>query len=259
MSEISWIKLSTSIFDNRKIKQIRTFPEGDSLLVIWLQLLCLAGVTNDGGRIYLTNEIPYTEQMLATAFGEPLATVQLAMRTFENFGMIEVIDDIILIANWEKYQAIEGMEKIREQSKIRMRNYRERQKQIECDVTVTQPLRTVTQENKNKSKNKKEDTTSSSVRFTPPTLEELDKYCWEKGYQFNTMKFISYYESNGWKVGRNKMKSWKATADRWAMEERPKPKGYNSDYQPAAEEKPKESEETIRERLLGISAAKPLG
>ena len=155
MSEISWIKLSTSIFDNRKIKQIRTFPEGDSLLVIWLQLLCLAGVTNDGGRIYLTTEIPYTEQMLATAFGEPLATIQLAMRTFENFGMIEIIDDIILIANWEKYQAIEGMEKIREQSKIRMRNYRERQKQIECDVTVTQPLRTVTQENKNKSKNNK--------------------------------------------------------------------------------------------------------
>lgn len=129
MNDVKWIKIDTSLFDNRKIKQIRTLPEGDSLIVIWLQLLCLAGTVNDYGRIYLTSEIPYTDQMLSTAFSEPLRTIQMALDVFQKFRMIEVVDDIIMISNWEKYQSIEGLEKVREQAKIRMRNYRERQRE----------------------------------------------------------------------------------------------------------------------------------
>lgn len=96
--------------------------------------------------------------------------------------------------------------------------------------------------------------------FTPPTLDELNEYCEKKGYSFNPKRFISYYESNGWKVGRNKMRSWRATADRWAMgteKEQPKPKGYNSDWQTVNEttetqEERDERERRIRERLLSI-------
>ena len=94
-------------------------------------------------------------------------------------------------------------------------------------------------------------------RFTPPTQEELDAYCEKKGYTFNTKRFISYYESNGWKVGRNKMRSWRATADRWAMgteKEQPKPKGYNSDYEREPDQKKERSySQDEFERLLGIS------
>ena len=93
--------------------------------------------------------------------------------------------------------------------------------------------------------------------FAPPTLEELDAYCEKKGYSFNTKRFISYYESNGWKVGRNKMRSWRATADRWAMgteKEQPKPKGYNSDYEREPDQKKERSySQDEFERLLGIS------
>ena len=256
MPEISWIKLSTTIFDNRKIKQLRALPEGDSLLVIWLQLLCLAGTTNDGGRIYLTKEIPYTETMLATAFGEPLATVQLALKTFSAFNMLEIVDDLIMISNWEKYQAIEGMEKVREQNRIRKQNQRERERLLieYSHVTVTEVSRDVTEQNKNKSKKENKNNRTTRERFTPPTLEELNKYCWEKGYTFSVEKFISYYESNGWKVGKNPMRSWKATADRWAMDEKPKRQGYNSDN---VKEEPKKRERSYSqdefERLLGIS------
>lgn len=153
MNDVKWIKIDTALFDNRKIKQIRTLPDGDSLIVIWLQLLCLGGAVNDYGRIYLTNEIPYTDQMLSSAFGEPLPTIQMALDVFQKFGMIEIVDDIIFISNWEKYQSIEGLEKVREQSKLRMREYRKRQKEI-GDVTVTQQLRSVTGQNKNKKENK---------------------------------------------------------------------------------------------------------
>ena len=155
MADIKWIKLDVSLFDNRKIKQIRTLPEGDSLVVIWLQLLCLAGTINNCGVVYLTNEIPYTEQMLATAFGEPLSTVQLALQTFKSFGMIDILDDLIYISNWEKYQAVEGMERIKEQTRQRVANYRERKKigNVTCNVTVTQCNATEKNKKRNRYKN----------------------------------------------------------------------------------------------------------
>lgn len=126
MTEVKWIKLDVGVFDNRKVKQIRALPEGDSLLVIWLQLLCLAGTINNNGRIYLTEEIPYTDQMLRNFLQEPLATVQLALSTFSNMGMIEVQDDIIYIANWAKYQNQEDLERLREQNRLRNIKYRQR-------------------------------------------------------------------------------------------------------------------------------------
>ena len=120
MAEIKWIKIVTNIFDNRKIKQIETLPDGDTIIVIWFKLLCLTGQINDNGCVYLTQEVPYTEEMLSTEFNRPLKTIQLAMRTFQAFGMIEIIDNIYHISNWENYQNVEGMEKVREQTRQRV-------------------------------------------------------------------------------------------------------------------------------------------
>ena len=55
-----------------------------------------------------------------------------------------------------------------------------------------------------------------SKAFQKPTREELEAYKKEKGLDFNPNDFIDYYESNGWKVGRNPMRDWKATARRWS-------------------------------------------
>lgn len=158
MADVKWIKLATNIFDNRKIRMIESMPDGDAVIVIWLKLLCLAGNINDSGMVYFTSEIPYTDQMLATQFGAQLSTVQLALRTFEHFGMVEVVDDILHISNWEKYQNIEGMDRIREQNRIRKQRQREKQRTLdiesECHATVTQCHATDKEEDKNKSKNK---------------------------------------------------------------------------------------------------------
>lgn len=140
MSEIKWISVQTDIFDNRKIKIIEKMPGGDSIIVIWMKLLCLAGQTNDNGSIYLTPEIPYTEDMLATVLGRDLSVVRSALSVFEKLNMIEIVDDFISLPSWEKYQNIEGMERVREQTKKRVQNYRERQKKLlsdKCNVTVT--------------------------------------------------------------------------------------------------------------------------
>ena len=110
MSDIKWIKIVTDVFDNRKIKQIESMPECDAIIVIWFKILCLAGKINDGGLVYFSNDIPYTEQLLATEFNKPLSVIQLALNVFVKFGMIEIADDIIRVSNWEKYQNVEGIE-----------------------------------------------------------------------------------------------------------------------------------------------------
>lgn len=142
MADIKWIKLATNIFDNRKIRQIEMLPEGDSIIVIWVKLMCLAGVVNDGGLIYLTRDIPYTDEMLATEFKRPLNIVRLALATFQQFDMIEIVDNIIHLSSWEKYQSVESMDRIREQTRNRVAAHRKRQKalagsSVTCSVTVT--------------------------------------------------------------------------------------------------------------------------
>ena len=52
-------------------------------------------------------------------------------------------------------------------------------------------------------------------RFTPPTIDEVKAYCEERHNTVDAEKFIDYYESNGWMVGKNKMKDWKAAVRTW--------------------------------------------
>lgn len=130
MADVQWIKIAVDIFDNRKIRQIESMPEGESVLLIWLKLICLAGSVNDGGCIYLTKEIPYTDEMLATHFNKPIGTIRLALKVFQSFGMIEIIDDIIQLSNWEKYQNTDKLAEIREQTRLRVAKHREKQKQL---------------------------------------------------------------------------------------------------------------------------------
>lgn len=144
MAEITWIKLSTDIFNNRKIKMLEAMPDGDAIIVIWLKLLALAGTVNDNGAVYFTHDLPYTPSMLATEFARPVTTVELALKTFEMYGMISIIESIIYISNWEKYQNVDGMEKVREQTRLRVAKYREKQKMLLCNVTSNA---TVTQSN----------------------------------------------------------------------------------------------------------------
>src|SRR5699024_3136074 len=59
VSNIKWIKLSTSMFDDEKIKLIEKLPEADTILIIWIKLLSQAGRTNANGYIYLNENVPY--------------------------------------------------------------------------------------------------------------------------------------------------------------------------------------------------------
>lgn len=128
-SEVKWIKIATDIFDDEKIKIIESFPKSDTILVIWFKLLCLAGKQNNGGVFCLGNS-PYTEKMFATIFGRPISAVKKAFEIFEEFGMLERVDNTVIVPNWEKHQSLDAYERRKEQNKINQRKFKEKQKEI---------------------------------------------------------------------------------------------------------------------------------
>ncbi|WP_160203471.1 phage replisome organizer N-terminal domain-containing protein [Priestia megaterium] len=178
-SSVKWIKLSTQMFEDEKIRLIESMPEADTILIIWVKLLAQAGKTNASGYIYLAENIPFTDEMLATIFNRSLPTVRLALRTLEQFGMIEINDDhTICISNWEKHQNVEGLEKIREQNRLRKQKERERKKLLETSqdshVTVTQNHATdIDKEKELEEEKEKKKKTSPKYETCDITLAEL--------------------------------------------------------------------------------------
>lgn len=128
MSEIKWIKITTDIFDDEKMCLIDALPDRDAIIVIWIKLITLAGKLNRKGVLAISKNIVYTDEMLAQTFHRPLNTVRMALEVFENFGMVEKIDGVIMLPNWEKHQNIDGMEKIKEQNRNRAARHRKKQK-----------------------------------------------------------------------------------------------------------------------------------
>lgn len=136
MAEVKWIKLTTDMFDNRKIKHLRRLPDGNNIVLIWVMLLTMAGRCNSGGMIFLTENIPYTPKMLADELGFEEATVQLALNALENFNMIVMNHGYFSIAGWEEYQNVEGMDKIRESKRLAQARWRAKQKELPSLSTV---------------------------------------------------------------------------------------------------------------------------
>ena len=143
MCDVKWIKLTTDMFDNRKIKHLRRLPEGNSIVLIWVMLLTIAGRCNASGMIFLTENIPYTPKMLADELDFEENTVVLALRALEDLSMIATNKGYYAIAGWEEYQNIEGMDRIREQNRLRKQKQRENKKLLaevsrDSHGTVTQ-------------------------------------------------------------------------------------------------------------------------
>lgn len=160
MAKVSWIKIEIEMFSNRKIKQIRKMPEGNNIVLIWVMLLTMAGRCNSNGIIFLTENIPYTTKMLADELDFEESIIQLALTVLEKFGMITRDSELLSIPGWEEHQSADELEKIRDQNRKRVAEYRERQKNkvaLLCkkdDVTLQKRYSniTVTKQNKNKDK-----------------------------------------------------------------------------------------------------------
>lgn len=130
MTKVSWIRIEIDMFDNRKIRHIRKLPEGNNIVLIWMMLLTMAGRCNANGIIFLTENIPYTNKMLADELDFDESVIELALTILEKFGMITRDGSELSIPGWEEHQNIDGLEKIREQTRKRVSEHRKRQKEL---------------------------------------------------------------------------------------------------------------------------------
>ena len=138
MADVKWIKITTDIFDDEKILLIESLPDAYAIITVWFKLLCLAGKQNNSG-VFMMGRIPYTEKMLATIFRMKEATVTMALQTFEQFGMVEIVDGVITIPNWGKHQNLDQLESKKAYMKNYMREYREKQKALTSGDTSRKP------------------------------------------------------------------------------------------------------------------------
>ena len=118
MADVKWIKITTDIFDDEKVLMLETMPSADSIIVIWFKLLTFAGKQNNDGVFLMSNRIAYTDEMLAAIFRRDVNIVRLALQAFEQFGMIEIIDNVITIPNWNKHQSLDAYEKKKQRDRL---------------------------------------------------------------------------------------------------------------------------------------------
>lgn len=174
MSNVKWIKIVIDIFDDEKILLIESMPDGESMIVIWFKLLCLAGKINNGGVLLLNDRIAYTEEMLATIFRKSISTVRLALKTFEELQMILLVNNTITIPNWAKHQSLDRLEKQR----IYHREYMRKSRAKQADLVNGKSETEVNQEVKSIKEDKSNCKTNSEVHSevnVKPLEEELDK------------------------------------------------------------------------------------
>ena len=245
MADVQWIRITTDMFDNRKIKHLRKLPEGNNIVLIWVMLLTMAGRCNAGGMIFLTENIPYTTKMLADELGFEENTIRLALQVFEELHMVTTDQEYLCVPGWEEYQNVEGLDRIREQTRVRVANHRERKRLSACNVTgnVTVTPRNATEEDKEvevdiediSSSLRSEDMGGSTpsepkapesgkrtaVKFVPPTLKDVEAYAASRQSTVDPRRFFEYFntpdaQGRSWRDSKgNPVKNWKQKFLTW--------------------------------------------
>ena len=138
MNGVKWISIATDIFNDEKMCAIESLPDGQSIELVWLKLLCLAGTCNESGFLMISKQLPYTDEMIAKYFRMDIGVIKRALEVFQQMGMIEIVDDIYMVTNWMKYQNTSQLEHMKLLHNERQKRYRERQKlklEQKSDVT----------------------------------------------------------------------------------------------------------------------------
>ena len=170
----------------------------------------------------MNGRMPYNEKMFATIFRRKEATVQLALKTFEEFGMIEIIEGAVTIPNWGKHQNFDKIETKNAYMKEYMRTYRSNQKLIAIETNSKTNSKTNVseaeeiREDKNRiDKSNISGYKSPTQKFIEPTIDQVKEYCLERKNNVDAQKWHDFYTCKGWMVGKNKMKDWKAAVRTW--------------------------------------------
>ena len=215
-----YLRLKDNFFDSDELKILESMKDGYLYSNILLKLY-LRSLKNDG-KLVVNERIPYSADMLASVTGHQVGTIKQALSVFKDLGLIDVLDNgAIYMLDIQNFIGKGSSEADRK------REYRQR---IETDRTNVQTnLRQISEKSppeieielekdieiEKEIHSSAKSTTTKRKRFEKPTLSQITQYCLERNNNVNAEQFYDYYESNGWKVGKNAMKDWKACVRTW--------------------------------------------
>ena len=219
-----YLRLKDNFFDSDELKILESMKDGYLYSNILLKLY-LRSLKNDG-KLVFNDRIPYSADMLSSITGHRVGTIKQALTIFKDLGLIDVLDNgAIYMLDIQNFIGKGSSEADRK------REYRQR---IEIDRTNVQTnvqtnLRQISEKSppeieielekdieiEKEIHSSAKSTTTKRKRFEKPTLSQITQYCLERNNNVNAEQFYDYYESNGWKVGKNAMKDWKACVRTW--------------------------------------------
>ena len=217
-----YLRLKDNFFDSDELKILESMKDGYLYSNILLKLY-LRSLKNDG-KLVVNDRIPYNAEMLASVTGHQIGTVKQALSIFKDLGLIDVLENgAIYMLDIQNFIGKGSSEADRK------REYRQR---IETDRTNVQTnLRQISDKNPPEIEleieiekeieldSSAKSTTTKRKRFEKPSISDIKQYCIERNNNVNAEQFFDYYESNGWKVGKNSMKDWKAAVRTWERSE----------------------------------------
>lgn len=215
-----YMRLKENFFDTNEMKILESLQDGYkySNILLKLYLMSLPG----DGKLMINDRIPYNTQMIATITRHSVGDVEKALRIFRDLGLIEVLESgAIYMLDIQNYIGKSSTEADRQ------RSYQNRITTEKCKNSnkLSNKISTPKIEIEKEIKLNKETTTKVVVKkkrqkFVKPTKQQVEEYCRELNVTFDADKFIDYYESKGWYVGKSPMKDWKATLRNWLRQER---------------------------------------
>lgn len=176
MDEVTWIKLYIDMFYRRKINKIRRLPAGNDIILFWVMLLATAGKCNAEGMIFITEKIPFTKEDFADEFDFELSTIELALKAFVEFDMIDIYEDgFISVRNWAKYQNTDKLTEIREQTRKRVAKCRENKRLKDGNVTGNATVTHCNAVEEDKEEDEDKDKEKEFHSLTPATAEQKEE------------------------------------------------------------------------------------
>ena len=219
-----YLRLKDNFFDSDELKILESMKDGYLYSNILLKLY-LRSLKNDG-KLVVNERIPYNSEMLSSVTGHQVGTIKQALSMFKELGLIEVLENgaiyMLDIQNFIGKGSTEAdrqrlydrrISEERKQNKLtQSRNLEEicKKSTPEIEIELEKDIE-IEKEIDSSAKS----TTTKRERFEKPTLSQITQYCLERNNNVNAEQFYDYYESNGWKVGKNSMKDWKACVRTW--------------------------------------------
>lgn len=227
-----YLRLKDNFFDSDELKILESMKDGYLYSNILLKLY-LRSLKNDG-KLVVNDRIPYNAEMLASVTGHQVGTIKQALSMFKELGLIEVLENgAIYMLDIQNFIGKGSTEADRQRLYDRRISEERKQKKITQSRNLEEILEKSTPEIEIEKEIEKEleiekdssakSTTTKRKRFEKPTISDIEQYCIERNNNVNAEHFFDYYESNGWKVGKNSMKDWKAAVRTWERSEYRKP------------------------------------